>query len=108
MGGQGRTIPLRVEAACKRLAVLLFCLFGVTSTVTAQSPEDARLPARPLPFELLQLVPESGVLVISSEQILEVETWIRDFAKWHEAAERWVDRRSRRSTWEEFVDGNRK
>src|SRR5262245_36343874 len=73
-------------------AVVLICL-GVSSISSAQFPEENQLPARPLPVEFLQLVPEPGVIVLSEEHLQEADAWARDFDAWQRWADRWFNKR---------------
>src|SRR5262245_18722085 len=72
-------------------ALVLICLGA--SVAAAQAPENDRLPARPIPIELMQLVPEPGIIVLSEEHLQEAEAWARDFSDWQKWAERWLNRR---------------
>ena len=62
---------MRVCRGCRIAAGVLFSSLSVGSISAAQSTED-RLPGRPIPLELIQLVPEPRVVVVSEPQIREV------------------------------------
>jgi hypothetical protein len=77
---------------CARSAVVLICL-GIAPISSAQVVEEHRLPARPIPIELLQLVAEPGMIVLTEEHLQEADAWAREFDAWQQWADRWFNRR---------------
>jgi len=73
-------------------AVVLICI-GITAIASAQVAEENHLPARSIPIEFLQLVPEPGVIVLSADQLQQADAWARDFDAWQKWADRWLNRR---------------
>jgi hypothetical protein len=63
------------------------------ATASAQVSNENSLPARPIPFELVHLVPATPVLTLSAEQLQELDQWTRDFAEWQKWADRWLNRK---------------
>ncbi|PWT84300.1 MAG: hypothetical protein C5B57_05105 [Blastocatellia bacterium] len=74
-------------------AVVLCWVFGVTTISAAQSIDEERLFSRPIPFELVQLMPELPVHLVSARHIQQLEQWTREFTEWKKWSDRWFNRR---------------
>jgi hypothetical protein len=84
---------IRAHRHCRVTAVVLCWLLAVAAVSAAQSTDEERLSSRPLSFELIQVMPERPVHVLSEQQIEQLEKWTRDFAEWQKWADRWLNRR---------------
>jgi len=77
------------------------------SPTYAQSADLVPLPATALPFTLVDLMPDSPVIVVSDEQIHALEVWTRDFPAWQKAVERWR-KEPLPVSWDKFNERNPK
>jgi hypothetical protein len=101
-------IPSRLLPQLTRIVpIVLFSVVGTAALSAAQPTADDRLPARPLPVALGQLVPEPVTLTVSEEQTQELQQWVRDFTAWQAWADRWLNRRQP-GKWAYFVDRTKK
>src|SRR5262249_3214535 len=91
-------VLLRGQATCAqrhcRVAAVGLCwLLVVAPVAAAQSGAEERLSSRPLPFEIVQVMPVAPIYPLSKQQIEELEKWVRDFTEWQKWADVWLNRR---------------
>lgn len=98
---------MRVGSLYCCLATLVLSLTVPTSRAAAQTPDDDRLPSRPLPLMFGEPLNEPPVLILSEEDIAAAEKWANDFAAWQTWAERWLGRRQP-GFWNNYLDRQEK
>jgi hypothetical protein len=83
---------MRVDRRCSVVATLMCLILGVASVAAAQSPDQAPVPAEPIPLESSDGT-EPQVIVLSAAQSQELERWLREFEEWQKWASQWLNRR---------------
>jgi hypothetical protein len=100
---QGRLYP----GFSLKIAIAVLCCSMRVASASAQVSNENSLSARPIPFELIQLVPATPVVTLSAEQVQELDQWTRDFAEWQKWADRWLNHRQS-GRWAYAVDRHQK